>query len=117
MNKKIILITGVLVVIFALFFIAKNISFAPTVTPITEENNLPINNQIKPQFPDQTLPLSNAPKDVAWAVFQKYLGYNRDQNLDGVRSVVYRVASVCKTRRLLLTAKPKWVWPISMAVL
>ena len=34
------------------------------------------NNQIEPQFPGQTLPLSNNPKDVAWAVFQKYLEYN-----------------------------------------
>jgi hypothetical protein len=89
-TRKIITIVVVLVVIGVLFFAFKNISFAPV------KNNLPVQtNQIEPNLPEQTLPLSNDPKDVAWALFQKYLAYNKDHNLDGVKSVVYKVNPVC----------------------
>lgn len=98
MKNKIIIIIGVLVVIVILFFVIKNISFAPT-TEVVGENSLPANGekiQAEPQLPEQTLPLSNDPKDVAWALFQKYLSYNKIKNLEGVRSTVYKVASVCE---------------------
>ena len=37
---------------------------------------------------------SNNPKDIAWTAFQKYLKYNKEQNLEGVKSVVYKVAPI-----------------------
>lgn len=100
MSKKIIITVGILIVIFVLFFVIKNISFAPT-TPTQESESQPEsvgkeNNQIEPQFPGQTLPFSNAPKDIAWTVFQKYLGYNKNRDFEGVKNVVYKIASVCE---------------------
>lgn len=94
MTKKIIAIFGVLIVVFVAFFIIKNPPSSPAVT--TEpENNVP-KIQIDPIIPDQILPLSNNPKDIAWALFQKYLGYNKNKDIEGVRSVVYKIASICE---------------------
>jgi hypothetical protein len=36
-------------------------------------------------------------KDMAWSVFQKYLGYNKSHDLDGVKSVVLKVNEVCSS--------------------
>lgn len=99
-NKKIILIGGVLVIV-VLFFVFKNVSFAPVDKNADKQNlteNKPV--QINPELPGQTLPLSNDPKDLAWAVFEKYLGYNKAKNIEGVRTVVYKIASVCEDPKL-----------------
>lgn len=110
-NKKIILIWGVLVVLLVLFLFVNhqrllnwtrwNLNIYPvaTTTPVVETNDTPIEqtNQIKLELPEQTLPLSNDPKTLAWAVFSKYLAYNKDQNLEGVKSIVYKVNPVCAT--------------------
>ena len=63
MKNKIILIliAGILVIIF---------SSLVKIIPTTENNTEKIS--IDPNIPGQTLPLSNAPKDVAWALFSKY---------------------------------------------
>jgi hypothetical protein len=93
MKNKILYIIGTIIVIAVLFFAFKNVSFVPV------KNNLPAQtnqtNQIEPKFPEQILPLSNNSRDMAWAVFQKYLSYNKDHNLDGVKSIVYKVNSIC----------------------
>lgn len=109
MNKKIIIIIGVLVLILILFFVFKNVSFAPmTETPQEETPKSNVEKiKIEPNIPGITLPLSNAPEDVAWAVFQKYLGYNKDQNLEGVRSMVYKVASVCNDPKTTIDCKAR----------
>lgn len=49
-------------------------------------------------LPSPTLPLSNDPKDIAWNLFQKYLSYNKNQDLNGVKSVVYKISDVCNTK-------------------
>ncbi len=97
MKNKVIILVGVLVVI-ALFFAVRNVSFAPTEEMVPNENqDIGIEKiKINPETPDITLPLSNAPKDVAWAVFQTYLNYNKNRNFEGVKSVVYKIAPVCK---------------------
>lgn len=101
-NKKtIIFVVGILAIIALFWAFNSKLAFSPTATstPQTSEEN----NQTDEQsgdtgilVPEQTLPFSNAPKDVAWAVFQKYLSYNKDKNLEGVKSVVYKVAPVCE---------------------
>lgn len=97
--KKIITITGIIALILVLFFVFKNVSLAPVVDNDSGANTGKI--KINPNIPDQTLPLSNAPKDVAWALFQKYLAFNKARDFEGVRGAVYKIASVCadpKTR-------------------
>lgn len=94
MIKKIITIAGTLIIILILFFVIKNISFAPTAE-ITGENNID-KIEIKPDLSDITIPLPDTPKDKAWAVFQKYLGYNKNRDIEGVRSVVYKIAPICE---------------------
>jgi hypothetical protein len=95
-----ILATGILVVLFS----GHKNNFSPTVssTPLTaetiKENNLPakISNQTKSQTPAPVLPaVSDTPKDVAWAVFQKYLAYNKSHDLAGVKNIVYKISPVC----------------------
>ena len=54
-----------------------------------------------------TLPFSNDPKDVTWALFQKYLSYNKSQNLEGVKSIVYKVASVCNDLKTTIDCKAR----------
>ncbi len=94
MNKKtLILVLIGLMIAVSLLFVGGKTAFSPTATSTPTTNT---ENGIDFQIPEQTLPLSNAPKDVAWALFQKYLRYNKDQNLEGVRSVVYKVAPVCE---------------------
>lgn len=96
--KKIITITGIIALILVLFFVFKNISWAP----VNNNSETGVEKvKINPNIPEQTLPLSKTPKDVAWALFQKYLAYNKARDFEGVKSVVYKIASVCadpKTR-------------------
>lgn len=92
------MVIGILALVLALFLVFKNISFAP-VAETTNEENQEIGVEevgIDPNIPGQTLPLSNDPKDVAWAVFQKYLTYNKVKDIEGVRSMVYKIAPVCE---------------------
>ncbi|MEK7117104.1 MAG: hypothetical protein AAB837_02985 [Patescibacteria group bacterium] len=97
MKNKILYIIVLIIAVSSLFLISKNISLAPI------DDNKPASAEamagkvkIDPDILGQTLPLSNAPKDVAWAVFSKYLAYNKVKNIEGVRSVVYKIASVCE---------------------
>ncbi|MFH0804118.1 MAG: hypothetical protein V1896_00765 [Candidatus Zambryskibacteria bacterium] len=105
MIKKILFVIGILAVISVLFFVLKNVSFAPIVETTGEDNIDTM--KIDPNVPGQILPLSNDPKDVAWAVFQKYLAYNKAQNLEGVKSVVYKIASVCEDVKNTIDCKAR----------
>lgn len=108
MMKKTIIAVGFLAAAFVLFFIFKNVSLAPIVQDEKPnvENQI-MKTEINPTLPDITLPLSGAPKDVAWNLFQKYLSYNKSQNLEGVKSVVYKVASVCNDPKTLIDCKAR----------
>lgn len=97
-SKKIILISIISVLIIAAVLLLTTngkksspvVSSAATTTPISDGIN-----PIKVQLPQQTLPLSSDPKEAAWAIFQKYLGYNKNDNLDGVKSIVYKISAIC----------------------
>jgi len=111
-NKKIMLITGALVVILGSFLLFKNVSWAPVTEIVLDQNSNSqtgkvVENTINPNIPSQTLPLSNTSIDVAWAVFQKYLAFNKDQNLAGVKSIVYKVASICADPKTLIDCKAR----------
>jgi len=108
-NKKIIIVVGVVVFIGALFFIFKNVSLAPVENGEETSVNKTETEKIKfdPNVPNQTLPLSNTPQDLAWQLFQKYLDYNKNHNLEGVKSVVYRVAPVCNDTKTLIDCEAR----------
>lgn len=93
-KNKIFLGLGVLVIVIMGFFVFKNVSLAPIVNNDIKTNTEKI--KIDPNIPGQTLPFSNSPKDVAWEVFQKYLVFNKNKNIEGVKSVVYKIAPVCE---------------------
>lgn len=94
MNKQILTLGGIILITIVLFVIFGGKVSPPPSIPETETSVEKI--KLNPGVPDITLPLSNAPKDVAWAVFQKYLEYNRNRNLEGVKNTVYKIASVCE---------------------
>lgn len=96
MKNKISYVLGVVVVIGIVFFGLKNISLAPETDSKNDLKKEPDKTGIDIKLPDITLPFSNDPKDVTWKLFQKYLAYNKEKNLEGVRSVVYKVAPVCE---------------------
>lgn len=110
-NKNIYLIAvAILVVVsFLLFSGAFKYDSSPiaTTTPITESPAKSDLDQVEPEFPGQTLPLSNAPKDLAWDFFQRYLAYNKNHNLEGVKSVVYKVAPVCDDPKTLIDCEAR----------
>lgn len=107
-NRRIILVVMILIVIGVLFFVFRNFSWAPVVDDKPASAKASAGKvKIDPNISEQTLPFSSAPKDVAWALFQKYLEYNKDQNLEGVKSVVYKVAAVCNDPKTLIDCKAR----------
>lgn len=97
MKNKIFYAVWAIVILGAVFLAFQNISLAPqTENPIDDITKIQIDSNI----PDQTLPLSNNLKDEVWEVFQKYLNYNKARDVEGVRSVVYRIAPVCEDPKL-----------------
>jgi len=96
MNKKVLYSIGLLVVLGVLLVFIK-----PNINKEKTEEEIKISDKKESLLPDFTLPFSNDPKDVAWNLFQKYLGFNKTRDFEGVKSVVYKIASVCvdpKTR-------------------
>ena len=110
-NKNIYLATVGLLVVIAFVFLSGAFKYdsspIASSTPKAESPTKPDINQVKPEFPGQTLPLSNAPKDLAWDFFQKYLAYNKNHNLEGVKSVVYKVAPVCDDPKTLIDCEAR----------
>lgn len=111
-NNKNIYFIAVAIIVAALFLLLSgtfkyNSSPIATTTPITETLVKPNQNQIEPQFPGQTIPLSNDPRDIAWDFFQKYLAYNKNHNLEGVKSVVYKLSAVCGDPKTLIDCEAR----------
>ncbi|NLE07492.1 MAG: hypothetical protein GX627_02705 [Parcubacteria group bacterium] len=46
-------------------------------------------------------------QDMAWQVFQKYLSYNKIQDLEGVKNIVYKVSPVCENEETLADCKTR----------
>jgi hypothetical protein len=89
-SKKIILIIVLIIVVIGVLFFGLKTSAPkaeiPTEKPIAEKI-------IATSTPVKVQPVSI--KDTAWAVFQKYLDFNKNHDLDGVKNSVYKVNVVC----------------------
>ncbi|MBN2093905.1 MAG: hypothetical protein JW740_00820 [Candidatus Zambryskibacteria bacterium] len=89
--KKIILI--VLLVVLGTLII--------TLPKTKESANSPDNNKSLPIIGDIDLPSLDLPfseksvKDEVWEVFENYLTFNKNRDLKGVESVVYKISPVC----------------------
>jgi len=111
--KKILGIVGLVVIVAVfIFFISKFKSDISDVSTTTSKTNISDSsydglNQIEPDFLGQDLPLSNSSKNVAWDTFQKYLKYNKEQNLEGVKSIVYKVAPICEDIKNTIECKAR----------
>lgn len=105
MNKKLIIVSGILVIALGLFLFILGPS--PAASPAVTGGKGFSNIDIKPELLNISLPLSNSPRDAAWAVFQKYIGYNKTRDLEGVRSVVYKVAPVCEDPKLRIDCEAR----------
>lgn len=101
MRTKILYVILVLFAVGAIFFIINRSepSRANSNNTGAEDQN---GSSIIPNLPDINLPFSNSPQDVAWDLLQKYLEFNRQRDLEGVRSTVYKVAPVCNDPKLVL---------------
>ncbi len=91
--KKIIYLVPVVAIILVAVWVGTRKGVPPPVTTVVEEENTPLVEE--PTLPDQTLPLSSDPKTLAWNIFQKYVSYNKAHNLEGVKSVIYKLSPVC----------------------
>ena len=102
MKKNILVVIGVIVVLFVLSTFIKG--YSPTRGDIinndkeTEKPKSPVISDL----PEQKLPLGNSLKDDIWTLFQKYLTYNKNRNLEGVKSVVYKISPICADEKTQL---------------
>ena len=73
------------------------------------KQNIPGQNSLDTDTPKEleTTPLSDSPKDIAWATFQQYLKYNRDNDLEGVKSIVYKIAPICEDLKDIIDCKAR----------
>lgn len=96
--KKNLLITIGTFVLLAIFFNFTKIDILTlgkkSKNDTKTENQKP-NEIVVGDIPEQKLPLSNDSKDMVWGLFQKYLSYNKNKNLEGVKSIVYKLSPVC----------------------
>jgi hypothetical protein len=99
MNKKIFLIFSLILLAVAIFGVTKYFKNPPKVGTQDVNENISYGeldaSSSKPIIEDK--PTSPIIKETAWNIFQKYLSYNKDANLNSVKSVVYKVAEVCNT--------------------
>lgn len=105
MTKKIIFIAVLTIVLIGIFVFGKaGLEEKPVVeNPKTEISKI----TIVPTAPSMTVPLSNNPRDIAWNLFQKYLEFNKNRDLDGVRSVVYKLAPVCEDPKMRIDCESR----------
>ncbi|MEK7642370.1 MAG: hypothetical protein AAB392_01100, partial [Patescibacteria group bacterium] len=97
MFKKIVPVIILLVLAGLILFFTKDKPTLENPKPDTEENpNIPT-----PELETPKLPLKNDDKTLAWNLFQKYLSYNKAKDIEGIKTVVYKISDVClepKTR-------------------
>lgn len=96
MNKKNLILSIVALLILGAILIFVKIPTNNGVGVEAPENN------VRFEAPDlNILPVTfdakQSPKDQAWYLFQKYLAYNKQKNLAGVKSVVYKLSPLCES--------------------
>jgi hypothetical protein len=102
MKNKILYIAGAVVIVVVVLFIILNfkngLSNIQNKEVTTENIATSTSENILTKVGSSTQATKVQPisvKDIAWAVFQKYLTFNKNKNLEGVKSIVYKVAPVC----------------------
>lgn len=98
MKKKIIF--GLVVIIIIVFGVinfwpkpeTQDLSPEPEPVPVYTETPTEMS-----EADESARPTAVDPKTEAWTVFGRYLAFNKDLDLDGVKSVVHKVAAVCNT--------------------
>lgn len=97
MKKKIILAILFIALLVGAFILSKN--KAP-VEVVEDGKQVDETGKENPEVVQNT-PTSQSdfvdPKTEAWILFQKYLTYNKENNLDGVKSTVYKISTMCNT--------------------
>lgn len=96
MLKKVILIFILIFAFLGLFVFSKKDKSADDYKDEIHPPEEPFEQVFSFSQISQNLPLSNNPKDIAWTLFQKYLEYNKNRNLEGLGSTVYKLAPVCE---------------------
>jgi len=106
-NKKIIYVVAGLLILIIIGFVIKKEALSPTAENLNDQSfvatstpeNIVLKESPSVENTDSKTSsnVSNPIKDEAWNLFQKYLSYNNDKNLDGVKSVVYKISNVCNT--------------------
>jgi len=109
MNKKIIfgliLMIAIVVMGSVIFIINKEKTPSLLEENNTQEKNQNIENDngtsLNPETPNEPLApaIPTSVKDTVWDLFQKYLAYNKELDLDGVKSVVHKVSDICNTEK------------------
>ena len=100
MNKKIIFsLLAVILVAGSVYFINSK-KAEPVDTPLitSEQPGEQIVQNAQSTSTAPTTPTTSekeAIKNMAWSLFQKYLSYNKESNLAGVKSSVYKISEVC----------------------
>lgn len=110
MRNKILYFIGIFVLIAGILVLV--VRYNPGISTddqmVVEEPGAELDKiNLTPEVTGMTLPLSKDPKDVAWALFQKYLEYNKTRNLEGVKSVVYKIAPVCAENKTRLDCEAR----------
>lgn len=100
MNKKIIFSLIALILVAGSVYFINSKKAAPVDTPLVTSGQpgeqLVQNTQSTSTTPaTPTTPGKEATKTLAWDLFQKYLSYNKVNDLAGVKSSVYKISEVC----------------------
>lgn len=100
-NKKIIVIVALIIIAFGAFWLL-NKNNQPNNGQIQNDQNPNVSQNISTSTATTSItiedidnPNLNDPKEVAWQLFQKYLTFNKNHDLEGVRGVVYKIAPIC----------------------
>lgn len=102
MLKKIIFIILGLAVLTTLF-----LWWQPDMTPTETVSGIKTDKKDSSLIPDFTLPFSKDPKDLAWRTFEEYLKANQDQDLEKLKTLVYKVAPICDDPKTILDCKAR----------
>ena len=100
MNKKIILSLVALILAASGVYFLNQRNTAPINTPQEniEQPSEPVVTKTQSSSTTPTTPANQekeAIKNMAWDLFQKYLSYNKANDLNGVKSSVYKISEVC----------------------
>lgn len=99
--KKIIILILFVVGAVALFLFLKDKNETVIPASLTEDSAATTTaSNTENQGASSTSPKLLSVKDQVWTIFQKYLEYNKSHDLEGVKSVVYKVAPVCEDVKL-----------------